>query len=356
MDIKNFLSKEKNKINQRINFHLENAKEQFKNVSKVNYDVFERLKLFSTGGKGVRGGLFIATAELFEFTQKQILLDIAASLEILHASLLIHDDIMDNDQIRRGNSSIYAEYIPVGQAIGSANPLDFGKSMGICIGDIGFFVALNIFQDAIKKINIKQQSKLYKIIFQELIAVGLGQMDDIRFSHANTIPKTKDILSMYTFKTAHYTFSLPFVLAAVLTNQSIPVTKALEQIGMNIGILFQIKDDEIGLFSTENNIGKPIGSDIRENKKTLLRAFLENKMNNNEKKDLRIIIKKKNISHTSIQTVIQLLKKYGVKKFTEKIINDYYLQITSAISTASISKEHKKMILNLTNYVVERTS
>ena len=161
---------------------------------------------------------------------------------------------------------------------------------------------------------------------------------------------------MYTFKTAHYTFSLPFVLAAVLTNQSIPVTKALEQIGMNIGILFQIKDDEIGLFSTENNIGKPIGSDIRENKKTLLRAFLENKMNNNEKKDLRIIIKKKNISHTSIQTVIQLLKKYEVKKFTEKIINDYYLQITSAISTASISKEHKKMILNLTNYVVERTS
>ena len=356
MDIKQFLQTEKTKINERIYFHLDQAKRKFKKVSTINNDCFERVQLFATGGKGVRGGLFIATAELFGFTNKKLLLDIGATLEILHASLLIHDDIIDNDPTRRGNPSIYSQYIPVGKSIGSDNPENFGKAIGICIGDIGFFIALDIFRKTVTEINSKNHNALYELLFQELITVVLGQMDDITFSHAEKFPKTDDIISMYTFKTAHYTFSLPFILAAVLTNQSEQTKNTLEEIGVDIGILFQIKDDEIGLFSTEAAIGKPIGSDIRENKKTILRAFLETNMDNNDRKKLEIIIKKTKLSSDNIKTVLHLLKKYDIKNVTETFIKKYYSRATKAINTLNISKEHKNLLLNLTNYVVERAS
>lgn len=356
MNITQYLSIEKKEINRRIVFHIKNVKKQFQNVSRVNNDSFDKLQLFSIGGKGVRGGLFIATAELFGFTNRKILLDIAATVEILHAALLIHDDIMDNDQTRRGNTSLYAEYIPVGKSIGSENSVDFGKSMGICMGDISFFIGLSIFQKTLQNSKIEQKDELYKIIFQELITVCLGQMDDISFGHSTKIPDIQNIISMYTFKTAHYTFSLPFVLAATLTNRSQKIKNSLEKIGVNIGILFQIKDDEIGLFSTQKTIGKPIGSDIRENKKTILRSFLENKINKNEKNDIEAITKKSKLSSQDIQIVLSLYEKYNAKEFIKKTIKNYYENTLASIQTLSVSEEHKKSFLHLTDYVVERTS
>lgn len=356
MNISSYLSTEKKEINQRIVFHIKGMKKQYKQVSTINNDTFDKLASFAIGGKGVRGGLFIITAELLGFTNKKLLVDIAATLEILHASLLIHDDIMDNDLLRRGNTSIYAQYIPVGREIGTDSPVDFGKSMGICIGDIGFFIALDILRKTLQQSELQKKDELYGIIFQELVTVGIGQMDDITFSHSKKIPKIENIISMYTFKTAHYTFSLPFVLAAILTNQSKQVMETLEKIGIDIGILFQIKDDEIGLFSVENKIGKPIGSDIRENKKTILRAFLENKMTRNEKKAIQTLTKKSELSPQDIQMVLALLKKYDVKKYTEKIIKNYYLSISKSIQTLSISETYKKLLRDLTDYVVERTS
>ncbi len=355
-DIKEYLLKEKKRINERIALHIDNQKKELKHVSSSTNDTFERLKVFAQGGKGIRGGLFMAAAQMFGYKDNKILLNIAATLEILHASLLIHDDIMDNDEIRRGNTSIYAQYIPVGKSIGANKPVNFGKSMGICIGDIGFFIALNIFQATIKNIHIPNRDKLYKILLQELMTVGIGQMDDVRFSAREQMPSINEIISMYTYKTAHYTFSLPFVLAATLTNESKEIIDKVENLGIDIGILFQLKDDEIGLFSTENTIGKPIGSDVRENKKTVLRAFLDKNMNQKEKDELKIIIAKPSFESADIQTVRNVLHKYNVKKYLDELNKKHYSHATSIIRSLPVSQDNKDLLLDLTDYVIERTS
>ena len=245
------------------------------NFGRINAwgpDLGGRLLDFALRGKMVRGGLLLLGHEMHAAgggrAAPRPVLRAAAAMEIIHSSLLIHDDIMDNDRLRRGGRTIFAQYEQAGRRARAVDPAAFGRSMGICAGDVGYFLAWEILSGL--AVDAERKVELLALVSRELSYVGLAQMQDVAFSAFPRIPSRDDVLALYIYKTARYTFALPLMAGALIAGAPAAERRRLCELGERLGVIFQVRDDELGIFGSEAETGKPVGSDIREGKKTLL--------------------------------------------------------------------------------------
>lgn len=238
--------------------------------------LMERIREFSTRGKLIRGSLVCLGHDLFrdeaDAASRDAVLDCAAAMELVQSGLLMHDDIMDRDAVRRGAPTVHSRYGQEAARAGAADPSHVGEALGLCAGDACFFLAFGIL--ARMRAAPAARARVTERVADVLSAVCLAQMLDVRWgAEGREIPEG-EVLSMYLWKTARYSFSIPLAAGALLAEAPEDAVGALEGIGERIGIAFQLRDDELGLFGEESEIGKPVGSDIREGKKTVLRARL----------------------------------------------------------------------------------
>ncbi len=211
-------------------FLKEKEKEFFK-INPWGSDALRRLRVFAKRGKTLRGALVILSYLLKEKRASREAIAAAAALELAHSSLLIHDDIMDEDFWRRGRKTIFAQYVALAPQRRTARR--FGESMGICAGDLGFFLAFEILPQNLRPLFAK-----------ELAAVCVGQMQDVYSISGGQVGRA-EVLRMYRYKTARYTFSLPLLMGGVLANIRAPLLKKLEKFGELCGAVFQLRDDEL---------------------------------------------------------------------------------------------------------------
>ncbi|MBU1472645.1 polyprenyl synthetase family protein [Patescibacteria group bacterium] len=221
-------------------------------VNKWGPDAIGRLKKFTTSGKTTRGGLIVFAYRMFGTTVTKTVLDAASAIELLHSGLLIHDDIMDEGSIRRGYDAIHVQYQKL-----SNNRI--GRDMAICTGDLVFFLAFELLPKDIAT-----------FVFKELSTVASAQMQDAGVGHLDKHLTIEEIISLYTYKTARYSFSMPLTIGAILGGAPTSVRKRFYDIGQNIGILYQMRDDELGLSGNPDITGKPIGTDTKSGKQTVL--------------------------------------------------------------------------------------
>lgn len=316
MDLANSLIQHKNYIFEVLTAYIKEKKQTFTTIRPYGDDVFNRLEIFLLKGKMIRGGLILSTLQLFK---KHIIEDhvrIACAIELIHSALLIHDDIMDNDMLRRGEKTLHVSYA---EMFSGKHKLHVGKSLAICVGDVCFFLAFDILAQT--SLSAKTKQHIQKLLCDEFIKVGLMQMQDVALSTQPHLPKESDIISLYTYKTARYTFSLPFIIGALLAGAKSKTIKDLELIGEYMGIIFQIKDDELSIYATEEEIGKPIGSDLRENKKTFHYVRLMSKASAEDKNYMLNLQRKKHITHNDMKTYQFLLEKYNVTDDVQNLIN-----------------------------------
>lgn len=312
-------------------------------------DVIDKLIDFVPHGKLLRG---IAVILAYEMNGKKVdtnILNVAAAMELAHSSLLIHDDIMDNDYVRRGKKTIFSQYVDSVQEK-THNPIFYGQSMGMAVGDIGFFLAFEL----LNKASHTSHQNLMEIFTQELQLVGPAQMYDFHYGQTNDEPTPAEIMNVYRFKTGRYTFSLPLKLGAMLADSDQDQIKQLELFGENLGIAFQIHDDYLGVFGLEEETGKPVGSDIRENKKTLLRTMLLAAVNDVEKKKLMTLYGNSSCSKEDMVYVLELHKQYRIVDQL-KAEEQQYIQITKKIvEKLNIKQQYKDLLKDLITYTVER--
>jgi geranylgeranyl diphosphate synthase, type I len=251
----------------------------FGGIHELGPDSCERLESFSIAGKMIRGGLVCLGAALEDGTVPDDAVKAGAAIELFQSALLVHDDIMDRDETRRGDASVYMQYAGDAKRNGIRDALHIGESLGICAGDIAFFVAFEI----LSNLRISARNEIIALSSRELQYVGVAQLADVYrgaldFSAAyqdssrdseEAGSESETTLRVYLYKTGRYTFSLPLMIGALISGASQSRIENLERLGEKLGVLFQIKDDEIGLFGSESEIGKPVGSDIREGKKTI---------------------------------------------------------------------------------------
>jgi geranylgeranyl diphosphate synthase, type I len=305
-----------------VKFILEKKSEYYYDRNTKD-KVFDRLAEFITRGKCIRGTLFYYIANELGCRNKKDLLDFAVGIELIHAALLIHDDIMDNDILRRGKPSMYAQYI--NEVSGSKRELaiETAKSIAISIGDMAIFMAFGIFSRALK--NNPNKIEIMSLLVKDYSRTGLGQIDDVFFSGSDFEPTPKEITRVFLYKTARYTFSAPLALAALFAGKSKNLISSLDKIGENMGIVFQMRDDEIGFWGNQTEIGKTIGIDITKNNKNLIRYYLYKNSSEKDKSKLDKIFGKTNIKSKDLEVLRSIALSNGttakIQKLKEKYID-----------------------------------
>jgi geranylgeranyl diphosphate synthase, type I len=341
------------RIKKHFTIFLDKKSEYFNTINKWGSDVTDRLKQFSKNGKMIRGSVVLFTQEMFGGKADIESIKVAAAIELFHAGLLIHDDIIDSDELRRGEMSVHYRYTKEAIVENIADPKQFGISMGICVGDISFFIGFELLSSL--KINSVFKDKIMQLFFSEFTAVGLGQMQDIYFGQSVSEPCEEDIFKLYLYKTARYTFSLPFMLGGMLAGISDQDLKQLEKLGEYLGLIFQLKDDELGLFGNKSDFGKPIGSDIEENKKTIYHLYLFQYASIPEQTRLRSIFGSSNISDESINYVYDLIQKYKIKEAIDNKIHEYKIHGEEIIENMRIEELYKSMLYEIMDFNLNRT-
>lgn len=305
---------------------------QTPSLKKIN-DLF--IKSFD-GGKYIRGTLVklgYQIASTSNSLNSPEILKVAAAFEILHTSLLIHDDIIDKSLIRRGKPTIHSVF----------KNNHYGISQAICLGDIGFFLATKLLLD-------KRVLSSFSNIVLETI---LGQMLDIKTSFEKS-KKEKDVIVIQKLKTAYYTISAPLSIGAMMGNATQKKLNSIKTFGENLGIAYQIKDDILGVFGDEKIIGKSASSDIEENKSTLLIAYALEKAKSKKKKFLSNYYGTKNINKKQIEEVKKIFVETGSLNYSQIKAEQYINKAKKIVPEITKNKIHQNYLHQFSDFILER--
>jgi geranylgeranyl diphosphate synthase type I len=302
-------------------------------------DAAKRLREFAAGGKMVRGGLLALAAEMQGAPLTRPILAAAAAVEILHSSLLVHDDIMDNDRLRRGSPTLFAQYERLRRGAERMAAERFGRSLGICAGDVGFFIAWDILSRL--PVAPGRRSTVLSLAARELAYVGVAQMQDVAFGAFPRMPAPADVLDLYLYKTARYTFSLPLAAGAILAGAGQKAVERLATLGAHLGVVFQIRDDDIGIFGSRALTGKPVGSDIREGKKTLLYLECLKRARGAEKKSLASLLGSSGLTSADVRTVREAAERLGARQRMTDLMQELAGEALRIVDTLDVAEKHR---------------
>lgn len=350
--ITQILSKHKSSIDTYLEQILEEDQTTF-SVHSWSEETFCYLKKFVLSGKTIRGSLLLEIATQLKINKPLSLLPLAAMVELVHSGLLIHDDIMDRDKNRRGMNTMHTVFTDTAIQQKYAKPSHFGLSMAICAGDVAFFLGLA----ELSKVDLsaKTINKLQNYAMKEYVHVGFAQMKDVEFGHSNGQFLLDEIITVYLYKTARYTFSLPLVLAGISANLEQKSIDDLEQIGELIGVMFQIRDDYLGLFGNTSKTGKPIGTDVIENKKTIYRHFLfQQAILTSKHQDVSSLFGKEILSEKEISQLQKVIVELGIDQKVNQITNIYLQELELCLSTSKLDSQLKNILKATGEYVLNR--
>lgn len=317
-------------------------------------DVLRRLLEFSRKGKLIRGGLVCLGYEMTGRRLSKAPVRAGTALELMQSALLIHDDIMDLDTVRRGAPSLHRQYAAMAGGGEIADPDHFGVSMGICAGEIAIFLAFEALAGLPGP--CRRTAEAQRLFAAEFGLVGLGQMRDIQTGSSARLIKARQALELYRYKTARYSFALPLSMGWILAGGKPAVRPKLERLGETLGLIFQIKDDELGLFGDEAVLGKPVGSDIRQGKKTLLYLRLVEKADPAERRVLAGLFGRPDLTARDVEVVRRLARRHGVVDDIRATMGRYGRLAATSIRKLPVSARFREVLGTLLEFSLERRS
>lgn len=273
--------------------------------------------LIRTGGKRLRPFMVIKGCEMLGGTVKRAL-PAAAAVELVHNFTLVHDDIMDNDEMRHGTATVHRYY---------------GMPLAILAGDILFSKSFELITFNGRKAGIpdKDLTNMVALLSRACTEICEGQATDIGFASSSKFPKESDYIKMIGKKTAalfEVSCALGALAAPCHTERDVD---NLSSFGRNIGIAFQLVDDLIGVVGDPKLTGKAAGNDIREGKKTypILLA-----LNNSKDKDRDKVLKvfgSKTASSADIKEAVRVISDIGIEQEVRDAARKYMNDALKAI-------------------------
>lgn len=306
-----------------------------------------------SASKRIRAILVILGYTLFRKKATRQILEIARSVELIHSSLLIHDDIIDNDKLRRGGPSAHYFFEKLHRKnyiFGEAK--HFGISMGILSGDVGFAEAYRIIIESHFPENLK--TKVLTRFNQMYFDTCYGEMMDVVHDYQKKV-SFKDILEVYRYKTAKYTIECPLQIGAILAGQNQKQLNLLSKFAIPLGVAFQIQDDVLGMFGDEKTIGKPVTSDLEEGKKTLLMVYALARANKKQRQLLMKYFGHKNIKISDLNKVRQTITETGALKYCHDYAKILVSRSKKALVRLKKANRNTLFLLNyLADYIIKR--
>ncbi len=329
--------------------------------------VTEKLMGFCKGGKLVRGTTFVEATHLLSNTlpaklklTDPAILAIGVAIELFGSALLIHDDIIDRDTLRRGKATIHTQFAEWATEHGRPSPQHDGNSAAIVLGDILLFLANRaIISQTDPALDITTIKTILQQFSRESLFTAFGELADSIGTPDQEQLSEEGILELYRTKTAHYTFCMPLTMAAIASKQSAEQVALWDTIGQHLGVLFQIKDDELGLFGNPDVTGKAVGADIRENKRTLYFLLTRNALlKANQTKKLELLEKaygNPEITQTDILAVSKLIEDTGTRLALQNRMRTVATTTTNMLQSLEPSEPLRQWFSKLVEFTIART-
>ena len=281
--------------------------------------------ILALGGKRIRPTLTLMTAEIFGANYKEAL-SAALAIEVFHNFSLIHDDIMDDAPLRRGNETVHEKW---------------DLNTGILSGDAMLILAYQYFEQYEPTV-FRDLAKLFS---KTAIQVCEGQQWDVDFENRDevTIP---DYLKMIEYKTA-VLVAAAMKMGAIIATTSTENCDLIYDFGLNLGLAFQLQDDYLDAFGDPATFGKQVGGDIIENKKTYLYLKAKEFSTPEQREELSHLFSiQPDDSSDKVKSVKKIFENTGAAKATQEAITQFTMIAFETLSKMNIS-EDKKEILRL---------
>lgn len=340
----------------RIRTHLEEAARRWERASAWPADLCPRFAEFAGRGKLIRGQLVLLGAALAGQRSSRAVLDCAAALELFHSSILIQDDLIDQDDTRRGAPAMHVQLAAALHARGersSTTATSRGAALAICAGDCGFFLTFHILAHLAVPEPVRRA--LLKLWSEEFALVTFAEMDDIHLSPGGAPAPRDAIWRVYQYKTARYTFCLPLTTGLLVAGAPAALRRSIHAYAENLGLLFQLKDDELGLFGSSAETGKPVGTDILQNKKTLYHHYLLTCTPPDVRRRLRQLFGAPRLSPDDIAYVRRVVKETGIHDTIQATAAELAARAQRIAERLPVSPALRAQLLQLVTYSAART-
>ena len=289
--------------------------------------------ILSLGGKRIRPALVIMACDMFDGDVASALIP-AVAIEIFHNFTLLHDDIMDRSERRRGSPTVHVKY---------------NENVAILSGDVMSILASRLMNQAPGVV----LNVVHEVFTKTAMQVCEGQQMDMNFEEVLSVSE-EEYLTMIELKTA-VLIAASLKIGAILGGSSQRDAEDLYEFGKNLGIAFQLQDDLLDTFGDPAVMGKNRGTDIVDNKKTFLMIQALEAASPTQKEELIGWLKEKNFNpKEKIEAITAIFDALGVKELTENRIRIYYQHALTNLENLNRPEEGKTELYNFASFLMNR--
>ncbi|PJM77120.1 polyprenyl synthetase family protein [Bifidobacterium felsineum] len=316
-------------------------------LKPVMAEVVDQAVTSSQGGKRLRALLsldafgLLAPAQYAE-SRREAMLDLACAIEVFQTAALVHDDIIDESDLRRGKPSAHRALEA------TVHNASIGRGLGLMLGDILATACIEIARRAAKQLN--NGDAIVEAFLTMQREVEIGQVLDlgVEMTPLNDPQALAEAsLNVFRWKTASYTTIAPllFALLAAGTEPATAKQQALA-VGEPLGLAFQLADDLLDVIGSSRNTGKPVGGDIREGKRTVLLADALQSANADEQRELRGMFEAPHRDEQQVMRAIALFESTGAIDRSRERITALWRQSQTAISTLGLPDQYEQRLVD----------
>ena len=285
---------------------------------------------------------------------------VAAALEMFHAAALVHDDLLDQSDTRRGQPAIHKRFEALHVKQGFAGSAErFGVAGSVLVGDMMLAWSSELFGDALLHIPEEAAESSCRHEFGRMrFEVMAGQyLDVLEENAANTRAPGEAVAranNVMLYKTAKYSLEAPLLIGAALSGATPDKLKGLSDFGIPLGLAFQLRDDVLGVFGDPEETGKPAGDDLREGKRTVLVALTLEALPTSVARIFEELLTSGEMDQDQLEFMRQSIVDSKALEKTEKMINEHSDRSIEALSMLEISDQGRAMLAALTEKVINR--
>ena len=290
--------------------------------------------LIVNGGKRLRPYMVIRSCQILKGKVSNAM-PAASAVEMVHNFSLVHDDIMDNDEMRHGVPTVHKK---------------FGMPIAILAGDVLFSKAFQIITDS--KLTPIATTQLVSRLAKACVDICEGQLLDVKMAEEKKIPSQAEYITMIGKKTAAL-FDVSCAMGAICATNKAKDISNLSSFGRNLGIAFQITDDLIGVMGDPKITKKPVGNDLREGKKSLPILMAIKSAKGNNKKIILKAFGNSKISSKDLNKAVEVIRSLGIEESVRKQALKYAEKAEKSLEKYSGSA--KTELISLLDFVVKRS-
>ena len=289
--------------------------------------------VLSMGGKRIRPTLMLLGYNLFKDNPEKILMN-AVALETYHNYTLLHDDLMDNADLRRGHETVHKKW---------------GANTAILSGDSMLVLAY----ERMAQCDEKHLAKVLKLFTTTALEIGEGQQFDMEFENRNDV-KEEEYIEMIRLKTS-VLLACALKMGAILADASDEDAENLYKFGEQIGLAFQLQDDYLDVYGDTKVFGKEIGGDITSNKKTYMLINAFNLANEAQRAELQKWVDAKDFDRAEkVAAVTRLYNEIGIDKLAQDKIAYYFEQSKKYLDAVNVPAERKEELAKYAQKMMKR--